>query len=236
MLIKPGQNQIKFVERSGIKFFKPFLATNKYGDTVQVRYGKKTINDTKILVSNEYGRDLGECNLNFIKDERTIHSRLLRVYEGDEGKGIGELLGLTGLLELWGNNWNNFKLFSLRQSMGFFAKLGFKLDTDDADYIIEGLKYIKRKAKINPEAARNAEFFLPKVQHYPESLKDDEFLLDHSANVISKYMKEIMRRGQKRYMPNYECGSHFKFTDWEFLTEKNYLNHLLEKHNIDFRF
>ncbi len=236
MSLKIGQNQIEFVEKRGIKFFKPFWAVDKYGNPVKIHYDKNPGKTAHMLASDRYDRVLGQYDLNFIKEERTIHAPILNVREHEQEKGIGQILSLAGLIELWGNNWNKFKLFSLKKTMGFHAKLGFKLDTDDVSYIVEGLNFVKGKAKVNPATASSAEFFLPKVKHYPESLKDDPFILQRGANVISEFMKDITRRGQEKYMPNYMCGSDFKFTDWDFVIEKDYLNKLLEKFNIGFRF
>ena len=236
MILKVGQNQVNLIERRGIKFFKPFWAIDKTMEPVKIHYNGKFGVKSRIFASNEYGRTLGVYDLHFIKKERTIKAPLLNVDEDEHGRGLGQILTLSGLIELFGNNWNTFKLFSLKRTMGFHANLGFKLDTDDADYILEGLKYIKGKPKVDAESARKAAFFLPKVKNYEEVIKQDPFILRRGADVISEFMKFITRRGQKKYMPPYMCGSDFKFTDWEFVTERDFLNKLLEKYKIGFKF
>ncbi len=235
MIIKPGQNTVKFIERRGLKFFSPFWAVDKGREAIKIHYDGTPGVSSRILASNEYGRVLGQYNIKFLKDERAIKASTLVVDDNDHGRGIGQMLTLSGLIELFANKLNTFKLFSLKDTMGFHAKMGFKLDTDDVDYIKYGLKFIKKKDKIDHYAARDADFFLSRITN-PEKLKEDPSLLEHAAYVISKYMTDIMRRGQEWHMPLYMQGSNFKFTDWEILVEKNYLNELLKKYKIDFHF
>jgi hypothetical protein len=49
-------------------------------------------------------------------------------------------------------------------------------------------------------------------------------------------MKQLSRTGMKKFMPEMENGTPVKFSDYELLTNKAYLNKLLEQHNINYRF
>ncbi len=238
MALKVRPNKINFVEKRGIKYLKDFWAVDKYDDPVKIHCERLRGKKADIIATNERDTFLGHYELEFHPEKRTIDAPLLVVDEDHQRRNIGQILTLTGLIELMGNNWNNFRLFSLRETMGFHARLGFLLDNTYPEYLMDGLKkIIKTKAPIDSGLREKARFFFPKVKNVPESLEEDKFIFQHACHTISEYMRFIMRHGLKRkYLPNFITGSDFKFTDSEFLVDSKYLNSLLNKHKIDYQF
>lgn len=237
MSLAVGRNTISFAERQGLKFLQDFWAVDKRQRPVRISHNDIFTKETSLIASDAQGKELGAYELQFFPNERTMKAPLLQVEEGQQGRHIGQLLTLSGLLEFWGNRWNNFKLFSLKDTMGFHAKMGFVLDSDNPDYILHGLKsVIKSKASYIDDIKNSANIYYQRVKNYPKSKEENPFVLDFACKVITEYMSYIMRTGQKKHLPRFLFGSNFKFTDWEFLTQRNYLNKLLKDHNIDFRF
>lgn len=236
MGIKVGKNKIDFVERRGIKYLKEFWAFDKNFDPVQIRHKGRLGPKTTLIASDLKGNQLGKYELEYIPQERTIKSPLLLIDEKARGRHIGQLLTLSGILEFRGNRYNRFKLFSLGDTMGFHAKMGFVMDSDDLDYIKEGLRAVLRsKAKYYDDIKTNAKIYTERLKDYQNAKENEPAVLARASKIISDFMKELLRHGDKKNVPDLIRGSHFRFTDWELLTEKNYLNKLLEEHHIDYR-
>ena len=110
---------IKFYEKQGIKFFEPFNAVDKFKKPVTAENHQKK--------QSLYG-------LQFNIAKREMQGVTLAADPRKEG--LGELLNLAALIEFHKNNLNRFKVFSLKESIQFYARYGFKIVSDDVDYIL----------------------------------------------------------------------------------------------------
>ena len=227
---------IRFFENKGIKFFDGFNATIKDKKPVKVFFGPNPDNNlASILVTNQKGDRLGFYDLSFKKDKSLMEG--VQIFSDKEGENVGEVLTLAALIEFSKNRLNNFKFFSLKESLPFHARFGFIIDNDDPNYILNGLKHVmKSKLQNVDEIKRNAAFFYPKIKHSEDYLPQDKFLLQRGCKVISDYFKFLGRHGLKKLMPDMVNGTDVKFTDWEFETNRNFLNPLMKEHEIDYQF
>ena len=128
-------------------------------------------------------------------------------------EGLGELLNLAALIEFHKNNLNRFKVFSLKESIQFYARYGFKIVSDDVDYILNGLKLVMKSKNPRLEnLRRDADFFYPKIAGTQKS--DDPFLKERGCEVISNYLKYLARNNNKVDSSKLEYSSNMMFTDW----------------------
>ncbi len=231
-----GSNTIKFVEKKGIQFFEGFNATIKNQKPVRVFFDGEMDKVASIHVNDQKGNRLGFYDLEFHKPNKASMEGV-QLYADTPNENVGEVLSLASLIEFSKNRLNNFRLFSFKETLPFYARFGFILDNDNPDFILKALNYIK-KSKLNhiDEIKYKANFFYPKIEHSEEYLKQDKFLLERGCKVISDYLKYLSRNRIRKNVPPFENGTFVKFTDWEFETNRIYLNPLLKSHNIDYKF
>lgn len=220
---------IKFYEKNGIKVFDKFNAVDNCKNLLNVSFDPT---DTTIY-AKDLKKNLSAYTLNFNIPKREMVGVTL-VAEPPK-KGIGEVLTLSALMEFVQNNLNYFKTFSLKESIQFHARFGFNLVTNDVDEILHHLKMVLKSRSPKYENLRyDANFYYPKLSGKVKN--DDEFINSRACHVASKYLQELSKDRVKIDPSNFRYSSHMLFTDYETLTNKDYLNTLLDKHEINYKF
>ena len=220
---------IKFYEKNGIKVFDKFNAVDNCKNLLNVSFDPT---DTTIY-AKDLKKNLSAYTLNFNIPKREMVGVTL-VAEPPK-KGIGEVLTLSALMEFVQNNLNYFKTFSLKESIQFHARFGFNLVTNDVDEILHHLKMVLKSRSPKYENLRyDANFYYPKLSGKVKN--DDEFINSRACHVASKYLQELSKDRVKIDPSKFRYSSHMLFTDYETLTNKDYLNTLLDKHEINYKF
>ena len=230
-----SKRAISFYNNNGLVFFNKFEALNSRMKTVKVGMTKPEPLTT-IRLENIEGKELGTFDINIDKKTSTIEGRQLISY--NEKEGNGQLLTLSAILELAKNKMNRLTYCSDESNVPFLAKMGFVIDTDDPRYIRRGLKQVmKSRLPDIDELKYKAKVLYPQVKDVGATLSENSDIFYRGCKVLSDYIKLIARnKYPEKYYPFMGVGTDMKFTDWELLTEKMYLNKLTEKHCLDYKF
>lgn len=220
---------VKFYEKQGIKFFEDFQAVDKFNKPVKVFMDQ---NENAIKALN-FQNKRSDYVIGFNIPQREMTGITLSAEPPKAN--IGEILNLSALMEFRENMLNYFKLFSLKESIQFYMRYGFKLVSDDVEEI---LRYLKMVMKSKPQKYENyrysANFYYPRVAGKIEC--DDKFLKQRACDVASNYIQQLSKDGVKVSPYEFKYSVHMRFTDWDFQINRDYLNSLLDKHKINYRF
>lgn len=230
-----SKRAVTFYQNNGLVFFNKFEALNSRMKPVKLQITEpKPI--TTIRVENLEGSDLGTFDITIDKARSTIVGRQLLSYE--EREGNGQLLTLGAIMELAKNKMNKLTYFSGEKTIPFLTKLGFIIDNEDTRYIMNGLKQVIKSKMTGIEDIREkAKFYYPRLDILGDVVPDDKTIFKNSCRVLSDYIKLITRNNYpKKYLPYFDVGSDMKFSDWEIQTDRMYLNSLMDKHCLDFKF
>ncbi len=220
---------IKFYEKNGIKVFDKFNAVDSFKNPLKVSFNP----DETTIYAHDFKNTESAYTLNFNIPKREMEG--VTLVADPPKKGIGEVLTLSALMEFVQNNLNYFKTFSLKESIQFHARFGFNLVTNDVDEILHHLKMVLKSRSPKFENLRyDANFYYPKLSGKVKN--DDEFINSRACHVASKYLQELSKDRVKIDPSNFRYSSHMLFTDYETLTNKDYLNTLLDKHEINYKF
>jgi len=236
MKIDFSKRAISFYEQNGIKFFNKFNSLNTRMKSVDLHIpqpGKVTA----IMADDAEGQNLGTFEIIFHKDKSTIEGKQLISYK--EREGNGQLLTLAAIMELAKNRMNKLTYFAGdTKNIPFLAKFGFILENDDTRYIMNGLKQVMKSKLPNIEEFKYKSRYLhSRLDMLGDVVPDDKSLFQIGCRVLSDYFKFLARHNApKKLYPYMEVGSDMKFTDWELVTNKRYLNYLMDKHYLDYKF
>lgn len=236
MNIDFSKRAISFYEKKGLKFFNKFNALNTRMKSVDL-YVHKPGKSTAIMIDNDEGKNLGTFEIFLNKATSTIEGKQLISY--NEREGNGQLLTLAAIMELSHNRMNNLTYFAGdRSNIPFLAKFGFVLETDDARYLMDGLKQIMKSKIDNIEDFKyKSKYLYSRLDMLGDVIPDDKSLFYTGGKVLSDFFKYLARRhAPKKFYPYMEVGCDMKFTDWDLVTNKRYLNHLTDKHYLDYQF
>ncbi|MBQ8460672.1 hypothetical protein IJ541_11320 [bacterium] len=235
MELKIRPQTVRFYEKKGIQFFRDFSALNKAKNPVNISIPKPGM-ETSIEITNSTGKKLGFFDLQFKKEQSQLDG--IQLLSEVEHENIGELLTLSSLMEFSKNRLNNFKFFSLEETIPFHMRYGFIIDNDDPNYILNALKQITKSDLRNiDELKYRATFFYKKIKEAMRATPENNETLQRGCKVISDYIKFLTRNKlQKQHGIYLENGSDVKFTDYELMVEKGYLNSLLQTHKINYEF
>ncbi len=234
MAIELRPQTIKFFEKKGLQFFEEFRAVDKHKMPITVNIPEPDT-FTSIRALNEYGEDVGHYDILFKKENSVLEGTQLLV--DDEGKQIGEILSLSSLIEFSKNNLNHFNLYSLAESLPFHLRLGFLINNDNPKFILEGLQQVmKTKLPHMEDFKYDAKFAHTKVSQTDEKSPEGISFMKQGCKVISNYIKYLSRNHIKKGMPEFDTGTNVTLSDWELKTNKEFLDELLKKHNIDYNF
>ncbi len=227
---------ISFYDHNGIRVFKKFNALNTRMKSVDLYYTDKG-KYPAIMIDDYDGENLGTFELVFNKAKSTIEGKQLISYT--EREGNGQLLTLAAIIELAQNRMNNLTYFAGDTSnIPFLAKFGFVLETDDSRYIMNGLKQIIKSKLPNIEEFKYKSRNLhSRLDMLGDVIPDDKSIFKLGCKILSDYFKFIARhRYPKKYYPYLEVGSDMRFTDWDLVTNKRYLDKLMDVHYLDYKF
>lgn len=222
---------IKFYQKDGIKFFEKFRAVDKNRKPLEVFMDEQNGCHT-IFAKNHEGKN-STFELDFDLQNRSMKGKAL--IANPKQQELGQVVNLAALMTFYVNKLNHFKVFAFRDSMQFFAKFGFKVKTDNSDEILKLLKLVKKsKGQEFEDLRRQAQFFGDRVSG---KVKNEVPSLNYYAtNVFSNYLKGLARKGERFDPDKIPYNAHMDFTDWEFQTDnKDYLNRLFKKHEINFQ-
>lgn len=220
---------VEFYEKNGVKFFKPFVAVDKFKRPVNVFFDKDSVST---IVAENHTKDYSFYELSFNPKNKTMIGQSLNAEPS--GQGLGEILNLSALIEFHKNNLNRFKVFSLKEAIQFYARYGFKVVSDDKDFILKNLKnVIDEKSPLFVDLKRSAEFFAPRIEGKIKT--SDPYISQRANNVFSAYLKELSRKHQDFDSSKINHSTNMEFTDWENLTNRDYLNSLLDEHKINYQ-
>ena len=236
MKIDYSKRAVSFYEKNGLKFFNKFNALNTRLKSVDLHVVDKD-KFHAIMIDDAEGSNLGTFEINFRKDLSTIVGQQLISYT--EREGNGQLLTLAAIMELAKNNMNKLTYFAGDlKNIPFLAKFGFILENDDTRYLMNGLKQIMKSKLPNIEEFKYKSRYLHSMlDMLGDVVPDDKSLFHSGCRVLSDYIKFLVRhKYPKKYYPYLEVGSDMKFTDYELLINKNYLNKLMDSHYLDYKF
>ena len=222
---------VKFYQKDGIKFFEKFRAVDKNRKPLELFMDEQNGCHT-IFAKNHEGKN-STFELDFDLQNRSMKGKAL--IADPKHQEIGQVVNLAALMTFYENKLNHFKVFAFRESMQFFAKFGFKVTTDNTDEILKLLKLVKKsKGQEFEDLRRQAQFFSDRVSG---KVKDEVPSLNYYANnVFSNYLKGLARKGERFDPDKIPYNSRMDFSDWEFQTDnKDYLNRLFKKHEINFQ-
>lgn len=222
---------VKFYQKDGIKFFEKFRAVDKNRKPLELFMDEQNGCHT-IFAKNHEGKN-STFELDFDLQNRSMKGKAL--IADPKHQEIGQVINLAALMTFYENKLNHFKVFAFRESMQFFAKFGFKVTTDNTDEILKLLKLVKKsKGQEFEDLRRQAQFFSDRVSG---KVKDEVPSLNYYANnVFSNYLKGLARKGERFDPDKIPYNARMDFSDWEFQTDnKDYLNRLFKKHEINFQ-
>ena len=223
---------IEFFENKGVKYFKPFVALDKTKKTLKV-YNLEDCqySPPSIIAENHQGK-FSSYEVYLDSNTRTMIGDSLAA--DPRNQGIGEVLNLAALMEFHKNKFNRFNLFSLKEAIQFYTRFGFKIINEDKGFILNNLRNVeKSKGAIFNELRKDVAFFKPRIEGKISS--DDKYLNQRANDVFSNFLKELSRKHIKYNSSKIDHGTNMEFSDWEFEINRDYLNSLFDKHEINYK-
>lgn len=223
---------IEFFENKGVKYFKPFVALDKTKKTLKV-YNLEDCqySPPSIIAENHQGK-FSSYEVYLDSNTRTMIGDSLAA--DPRNQGIGEVLNLAALMEFHKNKFNRFNLFSLKEAIQFYTRFGFKIINEDKGFILNNLRNVeKSKGAIFNELRKDVAFFKPRIEGKISS--DDKYLTQRANDVFSNFLKDLSRKHIKYNSSKIDHGTNMEFSDWEFEINKDYLNSLFDKHEINYK-
>lgn len=223
---------IEFYENKGIKYFKPFEAIDKAKKPLKLYNNEDCLYSPPAIIAENHQGKFSSYELGFDTKTRTLTGDTLA--SEPRNQGIGEVLNLAALIEFHKNKFNKFNLFSLKEAIQFYTRFGFKILNNDKNFILKNLINVeKSKEPIFDELKKDVAFFKPRIEGKISS--DDKYLNQRANDVFSNYLKELSRKHIKYDSSKIEHGSNMEFSDWEFEINRDYLNSLFDKHEINYK-
>lgn len=223
---------IEFYENKGIKYFKPFEALDKAKKPLKLYNNENCPYSPPAIIAENHQGKFSSYELGFNSKTRTLTGDTLA--SEPRNQGIGEVLNLAALIEFHKNKFNKFNLFSLKEAIQFYTRFGFKILNEDKNFILKNLINVeKSKEPMFDELKKDVAFFKPRIEGKIPS--DDKYLNQRANDVFSNYLKELSRKHIKYDSSKIEHGSNMEFSDWEFEINRDYLNSLFDKHEINYK-
>lgn len=221
---------VKFYEKQGIKFFEDFQAVDKLKKPVKVFFD---LDEDNVIKAKNFQDNESAYTISFNLPKKEMEG--VTILAEPHKTGIGEILKLSALMEFKENMLNHFKVFSLKESIQFHTRYGFKLVSDDVEEILRYLKMVMKSKSSKYENYRySANFYYPRIAGKVES--DDKFLKQRACDVVSRYLQELSKDNVRVNPSDFKFSTHMMFTDWETQTNREFLNSLLDEHKINYKF
>jgi len=222
---------IKFYYKDGIKFFEPFKAVDNNKKSLDLFWHHKT-NSSSIMTKSTYNDEFSLYDLELNRADDKF--RGTSIVANPKHKGIGEVLNLASLITFKENSFSNYSVFALRNSIQFYAKYGFNILSGNINEIIHNLKFItKSNDKRFFDTKESAKFFIDKLERANKNQKDEYIPICN--NLVSDYIKTLAREGHKIDGDDLYNHTHMKFSTIDTIRNKDYLNELMDKHEIDYK-
>lgn len=220
---------LRFYDKKGVKYFENFNAVDKLKKTVKLSIEHDDMPSIK-AVNFENKESMYSINIDVPKREMqgvTLNTE-------PHHQGIGEILNLAAIIEFQKNNLNKFKVFSLRESIQFYTRYGFNLITEDSDEIMHNLKLIlnSKPEKFN-NLRRDAKFYYPQISG--KEPQTDPFVKQRACDIISKYLQILSKEHKKVNPYSIKYSSQMMLSDWNIETNRDYLNSLMDLHEINYK-
>jgi len=237
MALRVEQKQINFIEKKGIKYLGTFWAKDVNGEPLKIHFEPEADRHANLVARDVHGTDVGNYQMNFFPEKSEIEGDVLAIRDFAQRKGIGQILSICGLMELWANKWQKFTLLTFERTLGFHTNLGFKIENFNPNFLLDGLKpMLKTRVPLETGMKEQAAELIPKLKEFKRTLKDPDGALQKGALLLSDYMKLLMRKNLSDKLPRFMTGAYMKFTPKEFETDGAYLNSMLKLRDIDFKF
>lgn len=217
---------VKFYHQGGLKFFEPFRAVDKNKNPLELSWNLKP-ESPAIIAKSTYDNDISIYNI------ETTHNEFkgVSIVANPQRKEIGEVLNLASLITLKENNVNEFNVFALSDYIQFYAKYGFNIMTDNINEILHNLKFlVKNKEEKFSDMVYSAKYFKSQLER--NATKDKKLL---SNNLISDYLRTLARNGKKIDGDDLYSHTHMRFSSLDSIRNRDYLNSLLDKHEINYK-
>ena len=223
---------LTFYTRNGINFFKPFRAVDKNKNPLEISWNHKP-QSSSIMTKSTYNDDYSIYDMDIEKEQKKFHG--VSIVASPKNKGIGEVLNLTSLITFNENKFNDYSVFALRDSIPFFAKYGFNILSSNLNEILHNLKILtKIKSERFFDTKESAKFFIDKINNSPSETDKASYIIA-SNNVISDYLRILTREGKKIDTDDLYNHTHMNFSTIDTIRNRDYLNELLDKHEIDYK-
>lgn len=225
-----NKQPIKFYKHDGMKFFEPFRAVDNKKQPLNIEWHFRH-NSKSIVAKNRYSDDISIYDIELSKDE----FKGVSLVANPEKRGIGEVLNLASLISFKENLAPYFNVFSLRNSIAFFAKYGFNIFSENPNEVIHNLKFLSKiKGDRFEDTRDSAQYFLGKLNaDIDERYKAKTRLLGN--NLVSDFIRNMVRENKKIDTDDLYSHTHMQFSSLDMLRNADYLNELLEKHEINYK-
>lgn len=224
-----SRTPLRFYNKKGVKYFENFYAVDKLKQPVNISIDHSDIMPSIKAVNHQNKESMYSINIDVPQREM----KGITLNTEPHNQGIGEILNLAAIIEFQQNNLNKFNVFSLRESIQFYTRYGFNLVTEDAEEILHNLKLV---LKAKPEKFNNlkskAKFYLPQIS---SNSKTDPFVKQRACDVISKYLQSLSKEHKKINPYNLKYSSQMLLNDWNIETNRDYLNSLMDLHEINYK-
>lgn len=222
---------VKFYYRDGIKFFEPFRAVDKNKKPLDLSWHHKPYAST-IVAKSGYNDEFSLYDL-----ETDIAKKNLKgssIVANPKNKGIGEVLNLASLITFCENNLFDYSVFALRDAIQFYTKYGFNLFSSNLNEVMHNLKFLtKSKNARFADTRSSANFFINKLSHEDKIEKREYMTLGN--NLVSDYIRILAREGKKIDGDDLYNHTHMHFSTIDKERNRDYLNALLDKHEINYK-
>ena len=213
---------VKFYYKNGFKFFEPFRAVDKNKKPLELSWHTKP--DTSMITAKS--SDNNDISIYDIKTARD-GVKGVSIVANPQKKEIGEVLNLASLMTFKENNISNFNVFALRDYIQFYAKYGFNIVTNNINEILHNLKYLAKSK--DSDVVYSAKYFKEQLKHGADT---EQKVL--SNNLVSDYLRTLARNGEKIDGDDLYSHTHMRFSSLDTIRNKDYLNELLDKHEINY--
>lgn len=221
---------ITFYEKNGIKFFNTFSAADKFKKPLELSWNLKS-ETPSIVAKSSYNDDKSIYEIKL--DNKRTECKGLSIISNPKNKGIGEVLNLASLITFKENMFSDYYIFALRDAIQFYTKYGFNLLSHNINEIIHNLKYVaKNKNERYSDIKNSAEFFIKKLKD--PDYKDKSNITILSNNLVSDYMRDMIREGHKINSDDLYSHTHMHFSTIDTVRNRDYINTLLDRHEINY--
>lgn len=199
-------------------------------------------NKTCTVIDSDDVYDIAQSRVEIDKENKILINNNIDVLRKQyRGKGFGIILHLNNIIEMFENNLQKIRLFSLGQSVLFHAKCGFEPDISSPytmEYVIFDISakdcHDMPEIKETVKKANNFANKLIKAKNHPDKYKVD---CKEGNAIIKEYLDIITKKklsSQERALYGFDSGFPMVLTKEKILENKDFFNGLFKKFGIDY--